>query len=184
MLIENAARASAPSPGMLVASGYGVAFGPRVILADLHFEIASQGITVLMGPVGTGKSTLLRSTVGLNNPSVNFRQWGRVEYGGQIAGPTNCPMLVQQHARLLSQPVYENLIHGIRGQWHQGALELRQHVTQVLSVDVLQHQKQRAVLSASKVRSSDDVDMLQMRRREGFTLKARHHLGVLHHLVT
>ena len=133
MLIENAARASAPSPGMLVASGYGVAFGPRVILADLHFEIASQGITVLMGPVGTGKSTLLRSIVGLNNPSVNFRQWGRVEYGGQIAGPTNCPMLVQQHARLLSQPVYENLIHGIRGQWHQGALELRQHVTQVLT---------------------------------------------------
>ena len=52
----------------MVASGYGVAFGARVVLADLHFEIASHGITVLMGPVGTGKSTLLRSIVGLNNP--------------------------------------------------------------------------------------------------------------------
>ena len=132
MLTHETPHTFTPEPAILVASGYGVAFGARVVLADLHFEIASHGITVLMGPVGTGKSTLLRSIVGLNNPSVNFRQWGRVEYAGQLVSPDHCPVLVQQHARLLSKSVYENLIDRIRPQWQRGAMELRQHVTKML----------------------------------------------------
>lgn len=118
---------------LLVADGYGVAFGTKVVLADLHFSISDQGITVLMGPVGTGKSTLLRSVVGLNSASIQFRQWGRVEYCGQILSASNCPALVQQHARLLSKPVFQHLIDGIRPAWKQGASELRRHIESVLN---------------------------------------------------
>lgn len=113
---------------VLVADGYGVSFGTRVILADLHFKVAAVGITVLMGPVGTGKSCLLRSVAGLNNPSSIFRQWGRVEYQGQILSPSNCPALVQQQIHLLNKSVYQHLIDGMRGEWHRGIAELRLHV--------------------------------------------------------
>lgn len=119
-------------PDILTATGYGVAFGAKVILADLHFSIPGRGITVLMGPVGTGKSTLMRSIVGLNNPSTSFKQWGRVEFQGQIVSAAHHPALVQQHARLLSKTVYEHLIDGIRPQWMQGHAELHEHVEQML----------------------------------------------------
>jgi len=118
---------------ILVAENYGVSFSTRVILADLHFEVSRQGITVLMGPVGTGKSTLLRSIAGLNNPSLNFRQWGRVEYDGQVLNPEHHPILVQQQIRLLSKSVYEHLIDGLRAQWTGSPHELRTHVEQVLT---------------------------------------------------
>lgn len=129
---------SNPPPGLvefeslLVVDGYGVAFGPRVILADLHFEVPMQGITVLMGPVGAGKSTFLRSIVGLNNPSATFRQWGRVEYYGQIIGALNAPTLVQQQARLLNKSVYSHLIDGVREHWNKSATELRDSVERTL----------------------------------------------------
>ena len=131
-MTNNSPSIAAEFESLLVVDGYGVAFGPRVILADLHFEVATRGITVLMGPVGTGKSTFLRSIVGLNNPSVHFRQWGRVEYLGQIAGTLNSPTLVQQQARLLSKSVYSHLIDGVRERWDKSATELRQSVEQTL----------------------------------------------------
>lgn len=120
-------------PPALMAEGYGVSFGTRVILADLHFEVPRLGITVLMGPVGTGKSTLLRSLAGLNNPSLNFRQWGRVECWGRVLGTENRPILVQQHIRLLSMSVYDHLIDGLRQQWTQGPQALQAHVEHTLT---------------------------------------------------
>ena len=120
-------------PPALMAEGYGVSFGNRVVLADLHFEVPDQGITILMGPVGTGKSTLLRSLAGLNNPSLNFRQWGRVEYQGRVLSPQHHPVLVQQHIRLLSMSVYDHLIDGLRQQWKQGPQALQAHVERTLT---------------------------------------------------
>lgn len=121
------------SANVLAAHGYGVAFGNKVVLAELDFELPSKGITVLMGPVGTGKSTLMRSLAGLNNSSSNFRQWGRVEYQGQLISASNCPPLVVQQARLLSKPVYQHLIDGIRSSTQLNAVELRSHVIQTLN---------------------------------------------------
>jgi len=133
MTVDTPLENSAELQNVLVAEGYGVSFGPRVILADLHFTIANQGITVLMGPMGTGKSTLLRSIAGLNNPSMNFRQWGRVECNGHVLNESNHPVLVQQHARLLSKSVYEHLVDGMRSRWHKSPIELRTHIEQTLT---------------------------------------------------
>ena len=54
----------------LVSDGFGVAFGQRVILAELDFSLPPQGVTALLGPVGSGKSTLLRTLAGLNDALV------------------------------------------------------------------------------------------------------------------
>lgn len=93
----------------LTADGFGVAFGSRVILAELDFEIAAGGVTVLMGPTGTGKSTLLRSLAGLNDANPNYKWWGSLEYRGRVLAAGNRPRLVQQHVRLMGAPVVDAL---------------------------------------------------------------------------
>lgn len=99
---------------VLTSQGYGVAFGDRVILAELDFSLPPQGVTAVMGPMGGGKSTLLRSLAGLNAANPRFRTWGRVEYRRIILSPENAPPLVGQHAQLLSARLYDLLADRVR----------------------------------------------------------------------
>ena len=46
---------------VLELEGFGVAFAARTILLDVSLSIPAQGCTVLLGPSGTGKSTLIRT---------------------------------------------------------------------------------------------------------------------------
>ncbi|NIQ11420.1 MAG: ABC transporter, partial [Gammaproteobacteria bacterium] len=45
-----------------------------------------QGVFALLGPAGTGKSTLLRTVCGINNAVSNLRTWGRATYRGSELG--------------------------------------------------------------------------------------------------
>ena len=93
---------------------YGVAFGDRVILAEVDLLIDKPGVTVVMGPTGTGKSTLLRSLAGLNETNPRFRSWGRVEFEGQVLSACNRPALVEQNAQLLRSTVMDYLAGRLR----------------------------------------------------------------------
>lgn len=104
---------------------YGAGFGPRVILADISLELAPTGVTVLMGPPGTGKSTLLRSLAGLNQANSRFREWGRALMNEQVLSKDHRPVLVQQQARLLGSTVREALCDALRRQPHAVRLSLR-----------------------------------------------------------
>ena len=99
----------------LVLEGYGVAFGQRVVLADLTLALPLTGVDVVMGPVKSGKSTLLRSLAGVYDGHPLHRQWGRAEWGGTPLGLGHRPRLVQQHARALDQPLWQTLkSHAVR----------------------------------------------------------------------
>lgn len=104
---------------MLDLSGYGVSFGRRVILADMNLSLPSQGIDILMGPVKTGKSTLMRSLAGLNDANALYRQWGQALLCGRPVGEGHRPVLVQQHAALLNAPAGDALV------WQQRRQEAR-----------------------------------------------------------
>ena len=54
------------------------AYGGRVILNDVTFEVSRGCIFVIMGGSGSGKSTLLRNMIGLNEPT-----HGSVSYSGR-----------------------------------------------------------------------------------------------------
>ena len=109
----------------LVSDGFGVAFGQRVILAELDFSLPPQGVTALLGPVGSGKSTLLRTLAGLNDAHPRFQHWGQVLYQGQPLGAAPRPRLVQQHARLMMASTLDALAEHVRTRLGLAPGELR-----------------------------------------------------------
>lgn len=107
--MDTALLAPLPAAPVLVLDGFGVAFGSRIVLADISFQVAAVGTCVLMGPAGGGKSTLLRSLAGVNRSQPALRQWGHVSYLGCLLGEERRPVLVQQDARYFTSTVRENL---------------------------------------------------------------------------
>lgn len=113
------------SPPCLASEGLGVAFGQRVVLAELDFTLHPRGVTALLGPVGSGKSTLLRTLAGLNDAHPRFQQWGRVLYQDQPLGAAHRPRLVQQHARLMMASTLDALAEHVRTHLSLPPTELR-----------------------------------------------------------
>ncbi len=101
---------------ILSLSGYGVCFGRKVVLADINLELPERGVDVLMGPVKSGKSTLMRSLSGLNQSSALHRSWGHASLRGQTIGSECRPVLVQQHATILNLLVRDALLAPTREQ--------------------------------------------------------------------
>ena len=106
-----------PSPSSTLSEltfhRFGVAFGQRVVLAEMELHLAPRGIDVLMGPVKTGKSTLLRTLAGLYQGHALHRTWGLASLDGAALDDDNRPALVQQQVRLLDQTVLQVLRQAI-----------------------------------------------------------------------
>lgn len=93
---------------------YGLLLNGRRLLHPTNLEIADRGITVLMGPSGTGKSTLLRTLAGLNEHHPTLTLEGQAFYRGQrLAATSERPALVIQKAASLMAPVLECLASGL-----------------------------------------------------------------------
>ncbi len=108
-----------PAP-VLRLDGFGVGHLRRVILAEIDLVMPSDGVLVLMGPCGTGKSTLLRALCGALASNPSFRTWGEAEYLGQPLGSGDrWPVLVGQSARALMSSVFENLVCNLPERQHR-----------------------------------------------------------------
>lgn len=105
-------RRVAPAiPGALLElHGFGVAFGRKVVLSEISLAIPEQGSVILLGPSGTGKSTLLRTLAGLSAASPSFRTWGDAFYRGAVLNEQERPELVAQSAKLMMSSVLENVV--------------------------------------------------------------------------
>ncbi len=99
------------SESVLSLQGFGVAFGEKVVLSSVDMMVQERKVTVLLGPSGTGKSTLLRTLAGFNDANPNLRTWGVAEYLGQPISDEERPALVSQSARLMMASVLENIVH-------------------------------------------------------------------------
>ena len=80
--------ASTTAAPLLRLDGFGVSLGARVILASVSFELPQRSLTALFGPVGGGKSTLLRTLSGINDAHPSLRVWGQATLLGEPIGAT------------------------------------------------------------------------------------------------
>lgn len=125
------------SPGLQL-HGFGVAFGERTILRSVSFSVPPRGCTGLLGPSGTGKSTLLRTLAGFNDANPALRTWGEVRYGDGPAGELPRLALVMQKPQLLVSSVLENLVCELPNRSHLRRAEQGELVRQALERHGLQ----------------------------------------------
>lgn len=131
--VVSAVPVSSSATDCLSTHGFGVAFGDKVILAEVHANLRCNTITALLGPAGTGKSTLLRTLAGLNDQNPRYRRWGEVEYLGQPLTEEHRPALVQQHAQIMQAPVLQALTAVMRTQTAYTPPQLRDWATSWVS---------------------------------------------------
>lgn len=124
---------SVPAPPVLVLDRFGVAFGERVILAEITLELPARGTCVLMGPAGGGKSTLLRALAGVNAAQPDLRQWGEAIYDGHPLGEGRRPILVHQDVRYFTSTVRENLVSSFPDRGRLDRLGQSQRIAELLA---------------------------------------------------
>ncbi|PHQ23637.1 ABC transporter [Marinobacter guineae] len=99
---------------VLSLTGFGVAFREKTVLASIDLEVPDRGITVLLGPSGTGKSTLLRTLAGFNDPNPNLRTWGQANYvGAPLVDTGERPVLAAQNARMVMASILDNIVQDL-----------------------------------------------------------------------
>lgn len=99
---------------ILELNNYGVGFSEKIILSSINLQIPEHGTFVLIGPAGTGKSTLLRTISGLNDANPSLRTWGTAVYAGRpLSDSEDLPLLVAQNTRLMMSTVLENMMHDL-----------------------------------------------------------------------
>lgn len=116
------------APQVLELRGFGVAYGTRVVLDAVDLDVPASGCTVLLGPSGTGKSTLLRTIAGHNAANPEVRTWGSCRYAAAACEGDHRPSLVTQNSRLLVSNVLENLVFRLPG---RSALTRRRQIDAV-----------------------------------------------------
>lgn len=95
---------------LLLLKGFRVAFGERTVLSGVDLQLPAAGITVVMGPCGTGKSTLLHALCGNLLKVPDVRVSGRVDYKGiDLRENSERPRLVAQRAQEVLATVFESL---------------------------------------------------------------------------
>lgn len=122
--------------------------GQRTVLASIDLSISGTGIVVLMGPGGTGKSSLLQALSGQSN--AHGERWGTLLFQGKpLDNTTQPPVLVQQHARELGFSVLENLSAALRPQAGNKPKALREEIDARLqalgATAVAAHLQQRVI---------------------------------------
>ncbi len=98
---------------VLSLKGFGLGFHERIVLKSLTLEIPARGCTVLLGPSGTGKSSLVRTLAGFNDNHPGMQRWGEARYADQPLSTDHHPALVMQKAQLLVSTVLDNLQAGM-----------------------------------------------------------------------
>jgi ABC-type branched-subunit amino acid transport system ATPase component len=89
---------------ILTIQGLALRVGDRQLLQDVGFALAPTGMTALMGPVGAGKSLLLRWLCGKADPTVFTADVRRADYFlAPLSRRNHPPLLAQKQGLGLTQ---------------------------------------------------------------------------------
>jgi ATP-binding cassette, subfamily F, member 3 len=127
------------------ASGLSLAFGPDVLFEDASFSLGPHDRVGLIGPNGTGKSTLLKILAGQIGPDTGTLTWSR----GARAG-----YLPQDVATLPDGPLVETVLASVPG---RAALQSRLAQTEAALASSC-HQVEQLELSQELAELHEEVD--------------------------
>ena len=115
------------APALLSLRGYGIAFGDRRVFGSIDLDVGPKGVVAIMGPSGTGKSTLLRTLCCEHLPTDPVRIAGEATYRNNPLGASNRPVLVAQQLPLFLSSVHDYLAGGLpnRSELNRGEQRLR-----------------------------------------------------------
>jgi NitT/TauT family transport system ATP-binding protein len=92
------------------------AFGERLVLDDVSFQVGEHELVCVVGPSGCGKTTLLRIVAGLLPPLAG----GVAIDGDTVGGPSAKTAMVFQHFGLFPwKSVRGNIAYGLKGRRRQ-----------------------------------------------------------------
>ncbi len=114
-------------------------FGTRTILKGIDLHIKAGEIVFILGTSGTGKSVLLKNTVGLMKPDSgeiwiddeNVTDFTEQEF---LPVRKKCGMVFQHPALFDSLSIYENIAFGLRKHFSLPESEIKERVEQALSL--------------------------------------------------
>lgn len=102
------------SSPLLQLQSFAVSLGSKKVLRSIQLELPARSTTVIVGPSGTGKSTLLRTLAGLNDQNPSFQYSGSAKYLGQdIFNSDVRPALVSQNISYMVSNVLETLLSNL-----------------------------------------------------------------------
>lgn len=114
-------------------------FGDRTILKGISFSVKPGEIVFILGTSGTGKSVLLKNTVGLMRPDE-----GEIWIDGEEVSRhgedefqnirKKCGMVFQHPALFDSLTIYENVAFGLRKHFNLDENTIREKVTRSLQI--------------------------------------------------
>lgn len=113
---------------LLSLSHAGVRLDDRLVLSDVTLEVPSEGMSVLCGPNGGGKTTLLRLMAGLLRPSEGYVE----RAPGLTVGYLPQMRDTDRHFPVTVRQVVSSGLLGRKPVWRSFAPEHRRRVTAIL----------------------------------------------------
>jgi phospholipid/cholesterol/gamma-HCH transport system ATP-binding protein len=114
-------------------------FGTRTILKGISFSIKEGQIIFILGTSGTGKSVLLKNTVGLLKPDegeiwIDGEEVSKLSEVEYFDVRKKCGMVFQHPALFDSMTVFDNVAFGLRKHFNFTEDEVRQKVRKALNL--------------------------------------------------
>jgi len=126
--------AASPSEIKIEIEHVDFAYGSKLALQDVHFNVPARQVTALIGPSGCGKSTILRCLNRMNDviPDARITR-GQIRIGGQDIYDRDLDVIdlrrrvgmVFQKSNPFPKSIYDNVAYGLRiaGETRKAALD-------------------------------------------------------------
>ncbi|MGA7804488.1 MAG: ATP-binding cassette domain-containing protein [Bradyrhizobium sp.] len=135
--------------------GYGVSYGHRRVFESIDLDVGGRRVLAIMGPSGTGKSTLLRTLCCERLPADPAAISGEATFRGEPLGTGNRPALVAQQLPLFLSDVHDYLANGFINRSELSRDEQRQRLAAALRRANLSHLIDRLDARLTELRPVD-----------------------------
>jgi len=123
---------------MLILNNLGYQVGSQKILHGISLEMPTGSLTVVLGPTGAGKTSLLRLLAGLEKPSTGSIEWEDQAGVRKKLQAQDVALVYQQFVNYPSLTVYDNIASPLRQRKGNNHQQIHEKVTELAELLGLQ----------------------------------------------